>query len=193
MYCPACQNFCWHFVQGWRHTLQFSCNCVFKRLSFKWFKFLDSFQFEKNKIYDRLQVPCFGQHNLQFIIIFVKAAFRKLFLPSYRLTCCSLAAIPIFCLIFNVFGIFSSIALKYNEPYIRYYKLCSALQSELSQLPVSQQARSLENSPLSPPYLWLSGTEVVSNKDKQEAAPFCPVTRTQQSILEDRKSTRSPV
>lgn len=138
-------------------------------------------------------MPCFGQHNLQFIIIFVKAAFRKLFLPSYRLTCCSLTAIPIFCLIFNIFGIFSSIALKYNEPYIRYYKLCSALQSELSQLPVSQQARSLENSPLSPPYLWLSGTEVVSNKDKQEAAPFCPVTRTQQSILEDRKSTRSPV
>lgn len=151
------------------------------------------FNSKKNKIYDRLQVPCFGQHNLQFIIIFVKAVFRKLLLPSYRLTCCSLAAIPIFCLIFNVFGIFSSIALKYNEPYIRYYKLCSALQSELSQLPVSQQARSLENAPLSPPYLWLSGSEVLSNKDKQEAAPFCPVTRTQQSILEDRKSTRSPV
>lgn len=124
---------------------------------------------------------------------FCEGGVSEAVLPSYRLTCCSLTAIPIFCLIFNVFGIFSSIALKYNEPYIRYYKLCSALQSELSQLPVSQQARSLENAPLSPPCLWLSGSEVVSNKDKQEAAPFCPVTRTQQSVLEDRKSTRSPV
>lgn len=131
------------------------------------------------------------------MIIFVKAVFQKLFLPSYRLSCCSLTAIPNFCFIFNIFRIFSSIALKYN---FIIYKIksdiincCSALQSELSQLPVSQQARALENAPLWPPHLWLSGSEVVSNQDKQEAAPFCPVTRTQQSIWEERKSTRSSV
>lgn len=153
MYSLTCQNFCWHFVQGGRGVFSIvQLQLHFQKLSFKWSQFLDSFHFflKKSVLWQITRAvfwPAqFTIHDHFFWRQFSKscsyhfASWRVILWLPYQ-----------FSALFSTSSGFFSIALKYNEPYIRYYKLCSALQSKLSQLPVSQQARALENAPLSSP------------------------------------------